>query len=67
MPDAPVFKSAELIRLLERHGFTQIDQTGSHVKMRNGDNITVVVPMHKGRDIGRGLTTAILRQAGIAL
>jgi len=58
-------KSAELIRLLERHGFRRTDQTGSHVKMRNDAGVTLVVPVHKGKDIGVGLLYAILRQAGI--
>ena len=64
-PKLPVFKPSELIRLLESCGFKQIDQTGSHVKLRNGENVTVIVPVHKGKDIKPGLAAAILRQAGI--
>ena len=65
-PKLPVMKPAELVRLLEKNGFKLVDQTGSHMKMRNGDNVTVIIPVHKGKDIGRGLLAAILRQAGIA-
>jgi predicted RNA binding protein YcfA (HicA-like mRNA interferase family) len=66
-PKPPVFKPIALIRLLEKNGFQQVDQSGSHVKMRNLDNVTVIVPFHKGKDIGTGLSNAILRQAGIDL
>ena len=65
-PRLPIFKPLELIRLLEEHGFRRIDQTGSHVKMhREDENITVIVPNHKGKDVHPGLANAILRQAGI--
>lgn len=65
-PRLPIYKPAELIRLLEERGFRQIDQTGSHVKMHNeNENITVIVPNHKGKDVHPGLANAMLRQAGI--
>ena len=64
-PKIPVFKPSELIRLLEHNGFERIDQQGSHVKMRNTENRTVIVPCHKGRDMPPGLVSAILKQAGL--
>ena len=61
----PILKPDEVIRLLEQHGFSKISQEGSHVKMRNHENTTVIIPVHKNRDLKRGLAMAILRQAGI--
>ncbi|MCL1940645.1 MAG: type II toxin-antitoxin system HicA family toxin [Synergistaceae bacterium] len=62
---SPVFKPDEIIRLLEQHGFVKISQEGSHVKMRNQENTTIIVPVHKNKDLKKGLAIAILRQAGI--
>ena len=64
-PKAPVLKPDELIHLLERHGFVKISQEGSHVKMRNQENTTIIIPVHQGKDLKKGLIRAILRQAGI--
>ena len=55
----------EVVSLLKKFGFKKIDQTGSHVKFRNKAGITVIIPKHKGRDIGRGLLRKIFKQAGI--
>jgi predicted RNA binding protein YcfA (HicA-like mRNA interferase family) len=63
-PNLPVFKPKELIALLKTHGFKEISQSGSHLKMKKNDNI-VIVPVHRGRDLSPGLVAAILRQAGI--
>jgi predicted RNA binding protein YcfA (HicA-like mRNA interferase family) len=64
-PKSPVFKPAELIRLLEQNDFVKVAQEGSHVKMRNKENTTLIIPLHQEKDLKRGLVIAILRQAGI--
>lgn len=54
----------EVIRALEKAGFIQIRQRGSHVfmaKQTSDGRITTVVPMHKEIDIGTLLE--IMRQA----
>jgi predicted RNA binding protein YcfA (HicA-like mRNA interferase family) len=53
------------MRLLEQNGFINVRQNGSHVKMRDSNGVTIVIPDHKGRDISYGLACAILKQAGI--
>jgi predicted RNA binding protein YcfA (HicA-like mRNA interferase family) len=55
---------AEAIKALERLGFSTIRQTGSHVRMAQG-NRCVTVPMH--RELVVGTLQSILRQAGISL
>jgi len=56
----------ELRRLLLAAGFTEVGQTGSHVKFarasREGTRI-VVVPRH--REVSAGTLRSILRQAGL--
>jgi predicted RNA binding protein YcfA (HicA-like mRNA interferase family) len=67
MPKLGPFTAAELIRLLERHGFAKLRQAGSHVILRRdlpgGDSVTLVVPNH--REIARGTLQAIVRQSQI--
>jgi predicted RNA binding protein YcfA (HicA-like mRNA interferase family) len=55
-----------LINLLEAHGFIFKRGKGSHQIYYNSNaNITVVVPVHGGKDIKKGTFLAILKQAGI--
>ena len=53
-------KPVQLIRILERLGFTKIRQKGSHIYMRHPDSRATVVPFHKGEDIPKGLLKKIL-------
>jgi predicted RNA binding protein YcfA (HicA-like mRNA interferase family) len=55
----------EVIRLLEKQGFTRARQSGSHVILQHFDGRRVTVPVHRGRDLGRGLLRQIFRDAGI--
>ena len=59
-----IMQSAELIKHLKAHGFVVVSVRGSHHKLRNDANITVIVP-HPKKDLGRGLVAAILKQAGL--
>ena len=55
---------AEAVRALERLGFSISRQTGSHVRMAQG-NRRVTVPMH--RNLVVGTLQSILRQANVSL
>lgn len=66
MPKLPAVKAQELIKILKEKGFVLHRVQGSHyVLVRREDKLTVVVPVHKGRDLGRGITSAILKDAQI--
>lgn len=53
------------IKLLKKHGWTEA-RGGKHVvKMTKPGRRPITLPHHKGRDYSKGLTAAILRQAGI--
>ena len=65
MTRLPALKPEEVLRALERAGFTVIRQKGSHVRLRHPDGRLVTVPVHRGQDIGRGLLRKILRDADL--
>lgn len=68
MPKLQRVSGKELIRVLEKLGYQQIRQKGSHVvlKRKSGDDVTgCVVPLHK--ELAVGTIRGVLRQAGISL
>jgi predicted RNA binding protein YcfA (HicA-like mRNA interferase family) len=68
MPKMPRISSREAIRALERLGFEQIRQTGSHVVMRRlteEGTIGCVVPVH--RELKVGTLNGILKQAQVTV
>jgi len=56
--------SADLLKLLKSNGFVVISVRGSHHKLRNAANVTIILP-HPKKDLGKGLVAAILKQAGL--
>jgi predicted RNA binding protein YcfA (HicA-like mRNA interferase family) len=61
MTRLPRIKAKELIRALERNGFT-IDRTrGSHAFLKHIDGRATAVPVHSRETLGPGLLRAILR------
>ena len=58
-----LYSSRHIIMVLNRHGFVEVDQTGSHKKFRFG-SFTVIVPAAK-REIPCGTFMSILRQSGL--
>ena len=62
--DTHTMTSADLMKELKAHGFELVGVRGSHHKLRNKANVTVIVP-HPKKDLGKGLVDAIRRQAGL--
>tara|TARA_Y100000031_G_C7980676_1_gene274575 strand:+ start:150 stop:371 length:222 start_codon:yes stop_codon:yes gene_type:complete len=58
----PVLSAREIIRVLTKMGFAEIRQKGSHKYFKHPDGRATVVPVHPGRDIGRGLLRRIIRE-----
>jgi predicted RNA binding protein YcfA (HicA-like mRNA interferase family) len=68
MPKMPRISSREAIRALERLGFEQVRQTGSHVVMKKETKegeIGCVVPVH--RELKVGTLSGILNQAQVTV
>jgi predicted RNA binding protein YcfA (HicA-like mRNA interferase family) len=64
----PMVKPGKLIRALERLGFSCTKKSkGSHFRYKHLDGRKTTVPVHKGKDISRGLLRKILRDIDISL
>ena len=64
MPKLPHLSGSEIIRALERLGFRQVRQKGSHVILKRGSS-GCVVPFH--REVKVGTLAGLLRQAGVTV
>jgi len=58
-------RGRELIRALQRAGFSVIRIRGSQHFMRHADGRATVVPVHAGETIGPGLLSQILRDTDL--
>ena len=54
----------DLIKLLERNGWSLDRIKGSHHQMVKGDE-SVTVPVHGTRDLAKGTVSKILKDAGL--
>ena len=64
MPKLPRVSGAEVVRALERLGFTVARQRGSHIVLRRGSS-GCVVPNH--RELKTGTLAGVLKQAGVSI
>ncbi len=68
LPKLPVLSGQEVRRVLERHGFIQVRQRGSHLVMqRSGDGVTLTIPVPDHPELRAGTLRAIIRQSGLAV
>jgi predicted RNA binding protein YcfA (HicA-like mRNA interferase family) len=59
-------KYNDLFKLLKKDGWFEIRQKGSHVIMQHTTKPEqLTVPNHSGKEVKKGLLTAILKQAQI--
>jgi len=66
MSKLPRITGRDCVRVLEKAGFYQKRQHGSHIILRRDDPFAqVVVPDHK--ELDRGTLRAILRQANLSV
>jgi predicted RNA binding protein YcfA (HicA-like mRNA interferase family) len=66
-PRLPTLTGQEVVAVLQRHGFAVVRQSGSHVILRHADGRRTTVPVHAGRDLGRGLLRQIMRDAKVTV
>ena len=67
MAKLPVLKPREVISLLERLGFREVRQRGSHKQFRHSDGRVTTVPVHPGRDISPILLRQIAHDLGLTV
>jgi predicted RNA binding protein YcfA (HicA-like mRNA interferase family) len=63
----PILKPREVVALLERLGFAEVRQRGSHKQFRQPDGRVTTVPFHAGRDISPTLLRQIARDMGLSI
>jgi len=62
----PILGGEEVVKILQGIGFEKIRQKGSHVYLKHPDGRCTVVPIHKGKDIDRGLLRKIIRDVELS-
>ena len=67
MGSSPVLKPREVMRVLDKLGFSLVRQKGSHCQFRHPDGRGTTVPNHPGRDISPFLLRQIARDIGLSL
>ena len=64
----PQVTARELVRFLKAQGFVEDRQSGSHLTLWHAEgNLSVTIPIHTSCDLGRGLATRILKDAGFTV
>ena len=58
----PVLSGKDLIKILERAGFAVVRVNGSHHRMKHEDGRVTTVPLHKNKDLPKGLLRKIIRE-----
>ena len=66
MGKLPVLKPKEVVAILEKLGFMEIRQRGSHKQFKHEDGRFTTVPFHQGRDISPLLLKQILKDIKIS-
>ena len=63
----PVLKSKEVVAILEKLGFKEVRQRGSHKQFRHADGRCTTIPFHAGRDISPILLRQIAKDIGLTV
>jgi predicted RNA binding protein YcfA (HicA-like mRNA interferase family) len=61
----PVRNANEVIKVLRRHGFVLVGQSGSHQKWRHDNGRQVIVAMHGSKPIPIGTLKSIVEGSGL--
>ena len=67
MGNYPVLKAKEITAILERLGFVEVRQRGSHKQFRHADGRCTTVPFHAGRDLSPILLRQIAKDIGLTV
>lgn len=64
----PILSARTVVAKLLRAGFRYVYTKGSHYYYKHPTNGRITtVPFHGGQDIGRGLLSKIIKQAGLTI
>ena len=65
MSKLPSLKAREILVILFKNGFEKVRTSGSHIRLKKGNN-TVTVPYHPVRTVPKGTLKSIIKQSGIS-
>jgi mRNA interferase HicA len=57
---------AQFCQALRRNGWQHLRTRGSHQTWAKAGYPNVTVPVHRGKDLGRGLLATLLKQSGLS-
>jgi predicted RNA binding protein YcfA (HicA-like mRNA interferase family) len=63
----PVCNAKEVIKVLRKHGFMLVSQSGSHQKWRHANGRQVIVAMHGNKPIPIGTLKSIIDGSGLEM
>jgi predicted RNA binding protein YcfA (HicA-like mRNA interferase family) len=66
-PRIPSVRPRDLTRALERAGWVNVRQRGSHVRLRKDGNPNIISVAQHTKDMKRGTVAGILHDAGITV
>ena len=61
----PVLNAKEVVKVLRKHGFALVAQSGSHQKWRHENGRQVIVAMHGNKPIPIGTLKSIVEGSGL--
>jgi predicted RNA binding protein YcfA (HicA-like mRNA interferase family) len=65
--ELPGLRAREVVRALEKAGFSRWRQKGSHLTMfREADRRALTIPIHFSKTVPNGTLRAIIKQAGLS-
>ena len=67
MPPVPSVPATDVIRALEKLGFTVTRIRGSHHRLKHPDGRSTTVPIHHGRNLAKGTLRGILRDVELTV
>ncbi len=67
MAKPPVLKPREVAAILQKLGFVEVRQRGSHKQYRHADGRSTTLPFHAGRDISPLLLRQIAKDIGLTI
>jgi predicted RNA binding protein YcfA (HicA-like mRNA interferase family) len=67
MPPVPSVPATDVIRALEKLGFTVTRKRGSHHRLKHPDGRSTTVPVHSGRNLAKGTLRGILRDVELTV
>lgn len=68
MPRLLILRARDLMKVAKKSGFVYEITHGSHfIFRRSTDGKMISIPSHKGKDLGRGITRAIIKDMGLTV